>query len=225
MDYTPPPSYNSIDVESNTKSPLLSRSMNLVQATELWIFTNGMGAFLINYYAYGSLYLMVATIICLLQIFYIIYRIGSLSAENGIYCRKYLAYIPGTQLFLASLIHFSGRGLEHWITVTVYTAGLICIIFGYCMIQTAEDREKDSYWERSHKYKIYTYPLMIIAAIHLIDMTPQPWVGMAYFTYLSMALALAAKQTYINTNPRKVLLLIIRINAIMFFMYLGLSAI
>ncbi|AMD18613.1 HBL289Cp [Eremothecium sinecaudum] len=225
MEYTPPPTYNSIDVESSAKSSPAGQTKPLAYSCALWLITNVIAGLSIHYYKSGSPITLAITIITLLMIFYIVYRIGSAPKESTRWNWSCITYLPALQLFLFMLVFFSNKGLNRWLTVSVYSGGLMSVILGYCFMQGVENWDADTLWEQHNGHKIYTAPLLVIAGLHLTDLLPGTWINMAYFVYFSVVLALTTKHIYTNTDNERILPYNMRINAITGLMFLALSSI
>ncbi|AET37802.1 uncharacterized protein Ecym_2045 [Eremothecium cymbalariae DBVPG len=225
MEYTPPPSYNSIDLESQAKTGGVSeRYGTTALSCGLWGLTTVLSALTIHYDSSGSLVSLGVTIPTLLTLFYVVFHINNRIQDGSKWIWTCISYFPALQLFISALIFFSDRGVWHWFTVCLFSCTLITIVLIYCSWQTIEEWEQDADWEARNQFVIYGIPLMAIAALYLTAIVPPRWIATAYFLYLSVLLSLTTKNLYLNTELEHVLFSNMRINAIMFFMFLSFSS-
>ncbi|AAS51755.2 ADL165Cp [Eremothecium gossypii ATCC 10895] len=226
MEYTPPPSYNSIDLESQGKSGAIPAGLNpIILSCALWILTTTLAGLVLYYERAGTPAVLGSMIACLVAILCIVFHINKLLKDNSRWLWTCLSYFPVLQLFICTLLFFSNRGLAYWVTVAAFSAVLMGTVLLYCSYQSQEDWDQDTLWEQKNQIPLYAAPLMAIAALHITGLVQLQWIYRAYFIYLSVLLSLTTKHVYLNTDVRSVLSSNGRINAIMLFMFLSLSVI
>ncbi|AGO11616.1 AaceriADL165Cp [[Ashbya] aceris (nom. inval.)] len=226
MEYTPPPSYNSIDLETQDKSGAVPAGLSpILLSCSLWVLTTILAGLVLHYETSGSPVVLGSVIASLVAILYIVFHINKLLKDGSRWIWTCLSYFPMLQLFICTLLFFANRGLAYWVTVSAFSAVLMGTVLLYCSYQTQEDWDQDTLWEQKNQIPLYAAPLMAIAALHITGLVRLQWIYRAYFIYLSVLLSLTTKHVYLNTDVRAVLSSNGQINAIMLFMFLSLSVI